>query len=474
MKGKNLYLLIQDLDKSEKHKILNTCKRSGDKRHKLLYNLIKKGPKNKDQYSTILAQISDELFDKQVKTEKDALEKDKIVRRFVDFSIKEVEQLKLKELLQADQKMRNYLLSRIYRRPVTQPLFRSYLKKTQSYAEKEHDPWMLSYCLDHGIMMRSQSQKKRDMEEMRRLLLRKNELIQSEYHSRLSEVYNLLSGLFLNDKTIINELENLLLEDAEIDALVQLSGRDPVAIEYKIAQSRFHLEDEEKLNKYIAEAEALLENCNGTTEQIERLKRRLIFLKIVDGFHYGKTPEELSVDIHNLQQINEKYDIRDGLAAFYELLIHFLQKEDAEGLRLSLEDFRNLYFSGENSYMFDFVNAYLLFLEGDFRDSLWLLSDLSYAPNFYIAIWSRLLEFRIHHEKENYGLCESLLERASRQMRVNQGKIFTYNSNAVVLAQFYKVLGLKVPKSLEEYSDPAAAVSPLHAKLVAWAQEKIS
>ena len=473
MKGKSLSQLIQDLNKSEKHKILNTCKRSGDKRHRLLYTLIKKSPKNSLQYQQLLEQISDELFDKPTNSEKDVREKDKIIRRFIDFAIKEIEQLKMKEFLASDQKTRNYLLSLIYKRPETRPIFKNYLRKAQSLAEKDNDAWILSYCLDNGIIIKSQSQKKRDMNDLRQLLLRKNELIQSQYHAKLSEVYNLMSGLYLNDKNIINDLESMLLEDAEIDALVKLSGGDPVAIEYKIAQSRFNLEDEEKLNRYIKEAEALLENCRATEEQIEKLKRRLYFLRIVDGFHYGELPENLIGYSDKVMAINVKYGYRDTLAAFYDLFLHLLIDNPPTDIESKMEEYQHYYFAGDNEYMFDFIRAYRYFQQQEIKKSLQLLNNLSYAPNFYIAIWSRLLEMRIHYEKGNIGLCESLVERANRQMNVNQGKIFTYNSNAMLLMQFCELLGVRKPRQLAEYETSVEKISPFHKHLHGWVRAQI-
>lgn len=467
MKGKNLYMLLQDLDKSEKHKILNTCKRSGDKRHGLLYNLIKKSPKQKQQFQNLLEQISDDLFDKQVSTPKDVQEKDKIIRRFVDFSVKEIEGQKLREYLMSDQLIRNYLLSRIYQKPDTQPLFRNYLSKTRSFANKQDDPLIRGYCIDHEIIQKGKSQKKRDQIEIRDLLLEKNNLIQSEYHNKLSEVYNVLSGLFLNDKDIVLELENLMLEDSEIDALVKLSSGNPVAIEYKIAQSRFNFEDEQQLNKYISEAESLLEQCEGSEEQIEKLQRRIMFLKMIDGFHYGADLTQLQAWADEVVALDKKYNHQKSLAAFYQLLIRLLNGVNPEEVLDQIEVYAAQYFEEENQYMVEFLQAYSYFLQHDFKRSLRLLNNLSYAPNFYIAIWSRLLEIRIHCEKENFSLCESLVERANRQMNVNKGKLFTYNSNAATLVKFSRMLGMRVPKLLDAYSDQEH-VSPIHRVLNEW------
>ena len=473
MKGKNLFLLIDDLDKSEKHKILNTCKRSGDKRHKLLYQLIKKSPKNVPQYEAALDQVADSLFEKPAKTEDDEHEKDKILRRFIDFAIKEVEALKLRELLVSDQKMRNYLLATIYKRPETHTLFKSYLGKSKTLAEKDNDPWLRSFALDHGIILKTRSQKKRDLAELRELLLEKNRLIQSQYHSKLSEVYNLLSGLYLNDKNIINELENLLLADDEIDALVRLSGADPVAIEYKIAQSRFNLEDEAKLNGYLLEAESLLNKCEAEEETVERLRRRLDFLRIVDGFHYGESPEKLREYADRVMAINRKYDIRDGLAAFYDLFLDLLISNSSEKLTARLEEYQSIYFTGENEYMVEFLEAYGLFLDGETKRTMLLLNNLSYAPNFYIAIWSRLLQMRIHYERGNLSLCESLIDRANRQMNVNQGKIFTYSSNAVVMVTFCRLMGMRKPKMYADIDENTAKISPFHQKLNSWFKDQM-
>ncbi len=470
MKGKSLFYLIQDLDKSEKHRILNNCKRSGDKRHVALYKLIKKNLRHKKQYEDLLEEIARELYEKSVATDKDENEKDKTIRRFIDFAVKEIEHVKLTDLLKTDLKTRNYLLAKMYHKSSTKELFKGYLKKTIPLAEKDKDLWIESDCIDSEIIIKSQSQKKKDLIQLREILLKKNRLTQELYHKKLSEVYNLLSGLYLDDTTILEELKGLMLEDHEINALIQIADQKPEAVKYKVAQARFNFDDKERFELHMKEAEELLENCTGTQESIEKLERRMCFLKALARFHHGETPEQLSPLTDRTLELNEKHQFTDAIAVFYHMLFQIMINGTDDAVMQEIKKHEH-HFQEENNYLLEFINAYIHFLKGEYKDALWLLNDLSYAQNFYIAIWSRLLEIRIHYEKKNVGLCENLVERAIRQMDLNKGKVFNYDSNAVIITNFCRLLGVRSPKTLEEISQATVKISPFHQQIKEWIDE---
>ncbi|HCA82186.1 MAG TPA: hypothetical protein DEP18_00245, partial [Flavobacteriales bacterium] len=166
MKGKSLFLLIGELNKAERHQLLNTCKRSGDKRHLVLYQLMKKHTGTKDTFEDVLFSVAKPLFG----GEKDEKEKDKTVRRFIDFSLKEIEQIKLRNFLQEDQLLRHFLLSRIYESKGDASIERRYLERTGELSDQLHDRFMKAYYVDRMVDHTSRTHTKKEMKILQELL----------------------------------------------------------------------------------------------------------------------------------------------------------------------------------------------------------------------------------------------------------------------------------------------------------------
>ena len=96
MKGKKLHSLVKSMSKPERHQLLNSCKRSGDKRHKALYEFLKGNYAEKNQFTQALDRVADFLFmSKENVKEVDQIERDKNLRRFIDFAVKEIENMKM-------------------------------------------------------------------------------------------------------------------------------------------------------------------------------------------------------------------------------------------------------------------------------------------------------------------------------------------------------------------------------------------
>ena len=109
MKGKKLYKIITNIDISEKRQLLHICSISKDKRHFYLEKLLKYDFNTIDSFQNALTSIADEYF-----TFKSSIENDKLLRRFVSFASDEIENLKIKNFLDQNQKYKNHILKKIF------------------------------------------------------------------------------------------------------------------------------------------------------------------------------------------------------------------------------------------------------------------------------------------------------------------------------------------------------------------------
>lgn len=420
MKGKSLFLLIDELNKAERHQLLNVCKRSGDKRHAALYQLMKKSNGQKDEFEHLLDLCAKPLYGGK----KDEHEKDKIQRRFIDFSLKEIEQVKLKNFLGENQLMRNFLLSRIYTSKGDPAVELRYLERTGEYSEKENDRFMTAYFIDRMMEHTSKTHTKKEMQHLKQLLIQKNALIQKSYHGELARVYDLLSVLTFEDTELTEGMKALVLTDDEVEVLIQLSSGSTEEVEYLLASARFVFYDEKLFSVRIRKVADALKRMKASKD-LFKLKNKYTFLLLQHQFHFGESASVILNQAENLK------DSENGLELFYYHLIRILAAAEKKKPLPDSKEIQKIKMEEENQFRKDFLLALIYFLQKDFSPALKKLNQLSYVSNFQLSTWSRLMEFAIHLSKANLNLCESLSGRISRHFLSNKGKRFTLNSSKV-------------------------------------------
>ncbi len=446
MIGKKLHQLLQDLSVSERRSLLNICKRSDDKRHGQLDRLLRAKNTSEASFVKTLNKIGKELKESEVSEQ----EREKNLRRFVDFAAKEIENLKLKQLLGKDLKLRNYLLSLSYDQNETKRLKNEYLSKANTYALKDNDYWVQRQFLEHRLKTTLQNQTVNDIKEFRKSVGKKRHLVQWYYQLEMAQIYDFVSSTFLDDKTSLDEFGDYISSNDNFDALIKLAIGYSEATGYKLAQARFNFENPVHCKLYIEEAEQLQKKCQeGKTKDIVR--RKIVFLKFLYAFHYGESYDVLRALIREAQDINEKYQNEDPKIVFYLILIEILEGNNTDQL---LEKYQGYFASPKVAYMQDLLVAIGAVRNGDLKKAKRLLLDVSYCSNPYLAVWSRLLEIVINLNQGNEQLVDSLIDRAKRQMQNNINRIFTFNSSDWVLNEVYKITGHKhivEPKEMQNY-----------------------
>ena len=125
MVGKRLYNLILNLNVSERKIFFIAEKNNEDKRFKYLILLLKKKDLSKIEFLEAINFIENALTPSQ----KSSKIKNDNVRRFDDYAIKEIEDLKIKLFVKENDIIRNYLLCQIYDSSQTVESHQTYLEK---------------------------------------------------------------------------------------------------------------------------------------------------------------------------------------------------------------------------------------------------------------------------------------------------------------------------------------------------------
>ena len=441
MKGKSLYLLIDELNKAERHQLLNSCKRSGDKRQIALYNLVKKWTGAIDTFEKLLDTSTKDLFEGK----KDAKEEDKVQRRFIDFSIKEIEHVKLKNYLTEDHLTRNYLLTKVYNEKRQSDINDRYLHKLGELAKEQNSFSMYELFLERMIEKTSSIHTKKETQLLHDLLIEKNALIQKNYHSDLSGIYNLISLLQLEDKDLLKELKGLILTNEELEVLIELAAGSSEEIIYLTARARFHFYDHKKFLLYYENAHYAIKKLKGNHQK--HLAEELALLRILFGLHHAEPATTLVAYSSELENSNS------GTNLFYFHLIRLIDLFNRNKPLPDIKDVNKIYSEPENVFRREFLIALLSFMKKDYSTALKRLNELSYINHPQVSSWSRLLELNIHIKKENYSLCDSLIGRMNRFFQSNKTKEFTAPSNKLVFTQLQqrlKARPLSQKKAVEE------------------------
>jgi len=447
MKGKSLQLLIDELNKAERHQVLNSCKRSGDKRHKVLYELMKSSYSGKREFSELLDKHSGKLYEKKYTS----AEQDKIQRRFIDFAVKEIENIKIKNFLGENPAERNHLLSKIYEKNPGE-IFQRYVQKSAELSKNKNRE-IYADAIDRQIVFNSSSHTKKEISGLRNLLIIKNTLIQKNYHGELSRIYELLSLLDFEDKELTEELKPLILHDNEVEMLIGLSAGSPEEIIYLLSKARFQFYETKKFNELIHRAETAVKKLQFH-EEYKKLLSKIAIIKSLHGFHFGETASSLA------EMTKPLADTEDEIQLFYYHLFRVLVQASKDRLKADPKEVQKLKFSAGNEFRKDFLLALISFSRKDQVVAIKKIQDLSYHDNPQISAWSKILEIKIHLEKGNTMLCESLINRLKRALFSSKNKHFTLNSSHFSLKMLNSALIGKWPEK------PGTGITCLHSFLL--------
>jgi hypothetical protein len=189
---------------------------------------------------------------------------------------------------------------------------------------------------------------------------------------------------------------------------------------------------------------------------------------MVVGFHLGKDLNYLSACCNEVMKINKKYKIPDSVGFWYYLYFLVLDSK-FDLVKAEINKKGKFYFDEENSFFCEFINALIFYFKGEISNAVRYIKELAYCPNYYISLWSKLLEFRIYYEKGDFEYCESLVQRNGRFILKNKNKPFTYDASKLIFDLYKKLLEADPDFNLKKLEKPPHInFSPFHKYLFDW------
>jgi len=455
MIGQKLYLILSRLSTAERKFFFLRSKKTDDKRFKqFVFLLGKKG------FSTAEFQTSLEKIKKEIATNNSSeKEMQDTLRRFIDFCIKEVENLKIELYIKSNFKTRNFILSEIYDHSSSREIHEDYLNKVDKFTN-EKDFWLKNYYVTKMSALKLRSQKLSDLEDWKALLMKQKKLVQENYQEEIAAVYDKISASFIDDKRSIDLLEGELKTEDDLLLQIAIAKNDVVKASLYLTLARFFFKDEQKFKEYTNTSLKLLANHEEKNALI--IKRKLHFASFLQSFHFNHSYNETLNHINQVIDINKKFDLEDDKSVFYLFLLQLL-KTDHSGKLNYFESNPDVYFVNESTnYLKEFLQAFEFFLSKNYKSAKRLLANLSYIDNPYLASWARLVEIITNYKQGNTDFAEGLLKSELKRMDSNKNRIFSMNSNLRLLKELSDRLLPKTPLLLKNINTEKTKYTLFH------------
>ena len=442
MIGQKLFLVLSRLSTAERKFFFLRAKKTEDKRFKqFVFLLGKKG------FSTAEFQTSLDIIKKEIATNNsNEKEMQDALRRFIDFCIKEVENLKIELYIKSNFKTRNFILSEIYDHSSSREIHEDYLNKLDKFSD-EKDFWLKNYYVTKMSAIKLRSQKLSDLEDWKSLLIKQKKLVQENYQHEIASVYDKISASYIDDKRSIDLLEGELKTEDDLLLQIALAKNDLVKASLYLTLARFFFKNEAKFKEYTNSSLKLL--ANQSEKEALIIKRKLHFASFLQSFHFNHSYSETLNHIKQVLEINKKFDLEDDKSIFYLFFLQLL-KTDHSGEINVFETGYDAYFSHESTlYLKEFLQAFEFFSTNNYKSAKRLLTNLSYIDNPYLASWARLIEIVTNYKQGNTDFAETLLKSELKRMDSNKNRIFSMNSNLRLLKELSDRLLAKTPVLLK-------------------------
>ena len=426
MIGKRLYNLLQELDASQSKRLLHLCSVMSDKRYGVLKKLINSKDKSQEVLNSIIRKEALLLWG-------NSKEIDLKERRLVDFFSGEIENTVIESFLEKKSGFRHLLLSEAFQKSGNPELLDYYHEKVYKIGNDENE-WMFRLLSLKGklrLKYASVSEKRHS----EALLLNEElyEVITKTYEEKTIEYYNNLSNLYIENSGILGSRKNKLI--IEIEKKMAITPSETEKLSMLVSLIRL-IDDRNKAAKLIEEGkQIIIKHPSKDKGQFIIEKRKFLFMQLITGFYNGKHWDELVEICNEVLTINKMYNFVDNSTMFYKMLLLVISGYEEKVLKeIKKEKF---YFKGEGLVFKNFIFAVIAEKEKNFTKALKLLQPLLYVENYYLALWSRILEIRIHFFKGNEILCESLIVSTRKLILKNKNKLFG-KEGANYLLNFYQ------------------------------------
>ncbi len=450
MVGKKLHYLIIELTASEKRLLYNASKNSNDKRDEVFIQLIKLNPTSRKDYECALSEISNQLNPVEIEEK----ERNKNLRRFVDFAAKRIENMKLAQLCANNQKIRNYLLAKVYPKNERNDLNERYYDK--AYKESGNDYWVKVNYKNDQLEHVYKSQLIKDSNLWRGLIKEKETLLSNYYQREMASLIHDISRSYVDDPRSITDNDYQFKSSQDLEPLIAIAPGNVEKIIFRLAQARFEFKNNETFRKHLNEAESLYSLGVKKERDQVHLRRDILFLKFLHGFSNGSDWKQLEIWMSEVVEIDDDNNNWDPKMLFYLFLMYAIIGKDSSSLKAKY----SRAFEKENAqYLLEFTDAVFYISEGDHKSAKRILTEIAYCNNPYISLWSRLLEITVNYNQGNIRFAENLVARAKRQLKLEENRLFTIPSCIVFLNLICEKYDLPTYKSDQELA--SGKLSPI-------------
>jgi hypothetical protein len=425
LKGKRLYQLVQELNKTEHRQLVNACKLSADKRSAAIVDLLRKRNLTEKSFELWLSQL---VSSWNIKT---LAEQDRNQRRWVDFACKEVEKLLLKNRLE-DSHAYNHELSSIFDLRNHEDLTAYYNKKAIDEASQKNDYSKLIAEYDISLRWLGRNQSKANIAKIAELLMLRKEVTELHYHENMSYFYSVSSALYIDNPGDVS-YKRIVPAPTEFNALKKTAKDEYSLILYMLAEARFHFYQPKKFESLLTDAMVSIENAKLDEKSKILLQRNWLYLRITGGIYYQYPLGQMIDDASRMFNIQLKYKMHDTIGFFF-LLFFLLLKGDIESYEGLLRKHRASFFTDDSNDYLHFLQALKCYLKGEIKQAIGLLMHTSYSQSSYIATWSRLLEIKIHLEEGDIRFTRVLLIRAKRLLKISKRQRLLYEPASATIS----------------------------------------
>jgi hypothetical protein len=456
MLGNKLLLLIKDLNISERKLHIYKAKRSNDKRLKEFIRLLGEPNQSSVEFQESLMIVKNSISSKG-QSEKI---KNDLLRRFIDFCIKEIEDLKIENYSKSHPAIRNYILSDVYNKIDTRSIYQDYLLKLNTSTKNSNEFWMKNYYINKMANIKLLSQTDEDFKEWRALLANQIKLVQDYYNEEIANVYTKIGASYVDDKTTLEQFDSKYLNQEFILKQIELVKSPKVKANLFLALARFNIEDETKYSMYSSEAIRIIKNIQD--DEADLIRRRVYFASFLHVFHFNHPYSVIKKLLLKIIAFNEKTQFEEPKIFFYLFLLQIINDDKEGTVNFYKVTVKKHFTDPEFLYFFNFLEALEYYKSADFKSAKRILSNLSFINNPYVASWSRCLEVAVNYRQGDMDLTESLINKELKRLVLNSNRIFTINSSVVFMVKMAKKLNVKVTKSFTEMSTKTIKISPIH------------
>ncbi len=454
MVGKLLYHSLINLNNSERRILINKSKESGDKRFAELLMLLQAKPTSVESFTKCLAKIETNLSDSG---DNDS-EKNLKLRRFVNFAIREIEDMKMTNHLRDDPVIRSYVLAKCHQSNRSDELRAKYVAGLGKNTDSIKDYGLNQYFLDQSLDLAAKDQTIKGVSSWRELITKKMGSVHGHYQSVMANMYDLVSSSYLDDSSELKEFVTEYNQESKISAQIELSGVHVRSALFRLAQARFNFLDKQIFQFAIEEAKRLSTEAEGSESERLFIQRKIVFAEFLYGFHFGQNITHLSGLIERAIDLEKLLGKSDPKLLYYRALLNTMQEVETtnsmEALKAKVDD--------STAYMVEFIEAANCICNNELSKAKRLFYNLSYCDNPYLASWARCADMVINFRQKDYGYVERLIQRLDRHLEKNVSRVFTLSSNIAFVNVISKRIDLPVPGWRRNYSKEELVSCPFH------------